>query len=104
MYTCPIQLDDVRYNAATQAFEALVVVHDNTIVRRYACEITAPLDFTFEQAAAGLAKQAIRRHQHRGGLFSEPNSHRPSQRAGRRMFDAAQWLEALVTRPDRHAA
>ncbi len=104
MYTCPIQLTDVRYNAASQTFEALVTVHDNTLVRRYACAFQAPMTLTFDDAAKGLAKQAIRRHQHRGGLFSEPNSHKPRQRAGRPGFDPVRWLESLITRSDRTAA
>ncbi|MFC6636478.1 orotidine 5-phosphate decarboxylase [Sulfitobacter sp. JBTF-M27] len=104
MYTCPIQLSDVRYNASSSSFEALVTVHDNSTVRRYACAINAPISMTFEDAAKGLARQAIRRHQHRGGLFSNAACHAPKQRAGRPGFDPLRWLESIVTRPGRKAA
>ncbi len=104
MYTCPIELSDVRYNASTGCFEASVTVHDNSTIRSYACEIDAPISMTFEDAAKGLARQAIRRHQSRGGLFSEITSYTPRARAGRPGFDPVRWLEELVTRPGRRAA
>ncbi|MEL6617764.1 MAG: orotidine 5-phosphate decarboxylase [Pseudomonadota bacterium] len=62
MQTVPLQLSDVIYNAATQAFEALVTVHDPRGGRSYACAIDAPISMTFENAADGLARQAVRRH------------------------------------------
>ena len=104
MYTCPIQLSDVRYNAASGAFEASVTVHDNSTVRRYACAIDAPITMTFEEASRGLAQQALRRHQRRGGLFSEVLTPKPRQRAGRPGFAPLQWLEGLISRSDRTAA
>ncbi|NNK15964.1 MAG: orotidine 5-phosphate decarboxylase [Sulfitobacter sp.] len=104
MYTCPIQLSDVRYNASNGSFEASVTVHDNSTVRRYACSINAPISTTFKDAAEGLARQAVRRHQHRGGLFSEVATYAPKQRAGRPGFDPLRWLESIATRPGRKAA
>ncbi len=104
MYTCPIQLSDVRYNAATQRFEASVTVRDNTINRTYACDIAAPITMSFDEVSRGLAKQAIRRHQHRGGLFSETDASHPRLRAKRKGFDPIRWLDGLITRPDRSAA
>jgi len=104
MYTCPIELSSVRYNAAAQQFEASVTVHDNTIIRRYACAIPAPISMPFEQASKGLAKQAIRRHQARGGLFSEVTHVASQQRAGRRSFDPVRWLESLLNTEGRTAA
>ncbi|WP_152612983.1 orotidine 5-phosphate decarboxylase [Tateyamaria sp. ANG-S1] len=62
MQTVPLQLSDVIYNAATQSFEALVTVHDTDGAHSYACAIDAPITMAFEDAAAGLAKQAMRRH------------------------------------------
>lgn len=62
MPTVPLQLSDVIYNAATQSFEALVTLHDNRGAHSYACAIDAPIDMEFENAAAGLAAQAKRRH------------------------------------------
>ncbi|MEM6372066.1 MAG: orotidine 5-phosphate decarboxylase [Pseudomonadota bacterium] len=62
METVPLQISDVIYNAATQSFEALVRVHDATGTRRYACAIDAPIDMPFKEAARGLSRQALRRH------------------------------------------
>ena len=62
MSNVPLQLSDVIYNAATQSFEALVTLHDNRGARSYACAINAPIELSFEDAAAGLATQARRRH------------------------------------------
>ena len=104
MYTCPLQLSDVRYNAGTQAFEASVTVHDNAIVRRYACAISAPITMPFEDAARGLAKQAVRRHQQRGGLFSEVGRPVVPYRSGRPGVAPMRWLQSLVNRPERAAA
>ena len=64
MQTVPLQLSDVIYNAATQSFEALVTAHDAGTARSYACAIDAPITMAFEDAAAGLARQAMRRHTH----------------------------------------
>lgn len=104
MYTCPIQMKDVRYNAINQSFEATITVHDNTILRSYACAIQAPITTSFEDAARGLSKQAIRRHQSRGGLFSEQSRPLPRTRAGRRGFDPIRWLEGLMHLPGQRAA
>jgi len=56
------EVSDVIYNAASQAFEAKVTVHDAEGASSYPCAIHAPLDMSFERAAAGLAKQALRKH------------------------------------------
>lgn len=104
MYTCPIQLKDVRYNAASQSFEAAVTVHDNATVRTYACAIAAPISMGFAEAATGLSKQAIRRHQQRGGLFSEADRPLVPQRAGRPGVDPVAWLKKMIDRPERAAA
>ena len=69
MYTIPLQLSDVIYNAANQTFEALVTVHDQSGTRRYACAISAPINMEFEDAAKGLSTQAMRQHE-RGDLGS----------------------------------
>lgn len=104
MYTCPIQLKDVRYNPGTQSFEATVTVHDNAVVRSYACAIAAPITMPYEDASKGLAKQAVRRHQARGGLFSEQSGYRAQQRTGRPALDPVQWLQKLIGMDARHAA
>ena len=104
MYTCPIQLDDVRYNAAAQQFEASVRVHDNTILRTYACAIAAPISLPFAQAAKGLAKQAIHRHVSRDGFFSQITPGVLHQPTGKRSVDPVRWLEHLMNQPERTAA
>jgi hypothetical protein len=104
MYTQPVQLNDVIYNAAEQSFEALVTVYEDGNMRKYACAIDAPIEMSFADAAAGLRKQAMRRHKQRGGMYSEVTRHNPSQRAGRKGFDALHWIESLVHLPGRRAA
>ncbi|MEM7521102.1 MAG: orotidine 5-phosphate decarboxylase [Pseudomonadota bacterium] len=104
MYTCPIELSDVRYNAGTQSFEASVTVHDNATVRRYACAMQAPITMAFDDAAKGLAKQAIRRHQRRGGLFSDMTDRVQNVPARMTRRTAKRWLARLIDLPARHAA
>jgi len=83
MQTVPLQLSDVIYNAASQSFEALVTVHDQRGARSYGCAINAPIDMTFEDAAAGLATQAMRRHSHGRADATRLPAPGVSQRAGR---------------------
>jgi len=104
MQTRPIQLTDVIYNAANQSFEALVTVHDGELSRKYACAIDAPISMSYEDAAMGLTKQAVRRHKSNRGCYSEVKFPAPAQRAGRRNFDPMRWLESLVHLPGRRAA
>lgn len=82
MYTAPLQLSDVIYNAANQSFEALVSVHDASGTSRYACAIDAPIDMEFEIAATGLSTQALRRHT-QGRRDSVVVPSRAVQRSGR---------------------
>lgn len=96
MYTCPIQVSDVRYNPAAQQYEALVTVHDNTTVRKYPCAVAAPLTMDFEDIAKALSKQAIRRHQVQGGLFSHLDVPAPRHHPGRKVLAPARWLDALI--------
>ncbi|WP_299298205.1 orotidine 5-phosphate decarboxylase [uncultured Tateyamaria sp.] len=88
MQTVPLQLTDVIYNAATQTFEARVTVHDRKGAHSYACAIDAPITMEFEDAAAGLATQAMRRHVHgRADATHMPHATAPlrsSRRAGLR--------------------
>ncbi len=100
----PIQLTEVIYNAATQSFESLVTVHDGDRSRKYACAIAAPITMSFENAADGLARQALRRHKNNKDLYSEIKYQMPVPRAGRQRFDPRRWLENLLASPGRHAA
>lgn len=104
MQTRPIRSQDIRYNAATQSFEALVTVRKGDVSRSYACAIAAPITMSFAEAAEGLRIQAMRRMTGRGGLHSTLKRLTPAQRAGRRSFDPIRWLEKLMDRPGRDAA
>ncbi len=62
MQTVQTELKDVIYNAAEQAFEAKVTIHEGPQSHSYACAIAAPMTMSFEDAAKGLSKQAMRKH------------------------------------------
>ena len=70
MQNRPIQLSNVIFNPATQCFEAVAHVHDGHRSRSYACAIAAPITLSFEDAARGLADQALQRHATTPGLSS----------------------------------
>lgn len=94
MQTVPLQLSDVIYNAATQSFEALVTVHDHKGARSYACAIDAPITMEFEDAASGLATQAMRRHTYGRSDATHMPSATPTQRAGR----MTGWRKLVIDR------
>lgn len=104
MQSQPIQISDVIYNAGTQSFDALVIVHDGAQSRKYACSINAPINMTFKDAAFGLQKQAMRRHRTKRGIFSEVRNNAARPRAGRASFDPRHWLQQLVNLPGRRVA
>lgn len=104
MQTYQTQITDVIYNASTQCFEALVILHDAGKSRKYACAISAPITMSFEDAAKGLTQQAERRHASRLGLSSHFTASRARPRAGRMGFDPVHWLESLINKEDRSAA
>lgn len=70
MQTLTTELSDVIYNPAAQAFEARVTLHTDSGAQSYACAIEAPITTSFEDAAEGLAKQALRKHGAPRGLRS----------------------------------
>lgn len=94
MQTVPLELSDVIYNAATQSFEALVIVHDKTGARSYACAIDAPITMEFADAASGLATQAMRRHARGHADATRLPSATPAPRAGR----MTGWRKLIVDR------
>lgn len=99
-----VQLSDVIYNAASQCFEALVTVSDSALAKQYPCAIEAPITMTFQQAAMGLEKQALRKHSSGRSLFSKTLRNRPTVRAGRAAFDPQLWLDQLGLMTHRNAA
>lgn len=104
MQTRPIQLSDVIYNAANQCFEALVTVDTGETARKYPCAIKAPITMSFDEAAIGLTKQALRRHQSNSADYAEIRPHLPGQRAGRQVFDPKAWLASLAQMTGRRSA
>ncbi len=53
------RIHDVRYNAVTQCFEALVTLHTPQGRVRVASEFSAPLTTDFETASRGLLNKAL---------------------------------------------
>ena len=104
MNTATVELSNVIYNAATQSFEALVTVRNGDTTRKYPCAINAPISMSFEDAALGLSKQALRRHRSNACIYAESRPHVPAQRAGRQFFDPMKWLESLVQKSGHRAA
>lgn len=87
-----VELDNVIYNAASQAFEALVTVTSPTGTRSYACAIDAPITMSFADAASGLATQALRRDHAGRGL----RARRISADRKRPAFDPFAMLRRLA--------
>lgn len=104
MYTCPIQLTDVRYNPAAQQFEANVTVHDDNLRRTYACAICAPITTAFEDAAKQLSQQALHHHVTSGGLLTHIAVQPVTQPRVHRRFDPVRWLNRVVTPQGRRLA
>lgn len=97
-----VELNNVIYNAANQSFEALATVYAGSSTRSIACEINAPIDMSFEDAAQRLSTQALRRFHGRSGLSSSYPSMKatPQVRAGRteprKVLDAFDMLRNLA--------
>lgn len=70
MQSPKVEINEVIYNAAEQAFEGKVVIHDDAGSHSYACSIDAPISMPFKRASQGLVKQAMRRHGTQNGLRS----------------------------------
>ena len=78
-----VQLDNVTYNAATQAFEARAVLYDGDRRHSYACMIEAPITMEYDDAAGRLSRQAFRFHRAYRKSLGRPLRSRPRHR-----FDA----------------
>lgn len=98
------QITQVAYNAGSQCFEALVTVGTGDKATKYPCMIEAPITMSFERAAEGLVKQALRNHEKRAGLQSTTRRHIANVRAGRPRFDPRTWLSQLSIRSFINAA
>ena len=74
----PVELSNVIYNPATQAFEGRAVVHDPEGARSYACAVYSPITTDYSRAAERLTAQALRRHEGK-----RPRSIMPQAKIGR---------------------
>ncbi len=104
MFTSPVQLTDVIYNAANQMFEATVTIYDQGKATRYACAIAAPITMSFADAAKGLKTKAQRLHTQSNGLASTVLPVQDCKLAKRRPFDPTKWLQSLLNNRNRFAA
>ncbi len=104
MQTQKIEMTDVIYNAANQAFEALVTVHDFGRSHKYPCAIAAPITMDFQDAAEGLSRQAQRRHTRKLAAQKDAPRFVPLRPAKPRGFDAASWLKGFTDFGQRRAA
>lgn len=52
------QVQNLHYNAAAGAFEALVVLHEGADERKFPCTLNAPIDTPFERVSSALVAQA----------------------------------------------
>lgn len=104
MFTSPVQLTDVIYNAANQTFEATVTIYDQGTAKRYACSITAPITTSFADAAKGLKTKALRLHAKSTGLASTLLPTPARAPAKRRPFNPTNWLHSLLKNRNPRAA
>lgn len=104
MFTSPVQLTDVIYNATNQTFEATVTIYDQGTAKRYACAITAPITTSFADAAKGLKTKAQRLHAKSTSLASTvlPTPARAPNK--RRSFNLTNWLYSLLKNRNPHTA
>lgn len=65
-----IALGDIRYNAATSAYEARVDISRQGRTYRYPCSISGTLMMEEAAVRKGLAKQAMTMASREGGLFA----------------------------------
>ncbi|SLN68122.1 hypothetical protein AQS8620_03195 [Aquimixticola soesokkakensis] len=61
------EVSGLTYNAATQAFEALVVFHENADKVSYPTELQAPINADFDSIARGLVLRARMRRARSNG-------------------------------------
>ncbi len=52
------QVQNLHYNAANGAFEAIVVLHEGADTRKFPCSLKAPIDTSFERVSGALVTQA----------------------------------------------
>ncbi len=77
MITDPILETDIRFNAATNCFEACVTVHGAGPARDYACTVEGDLTMSMPEAEQALRAEALRRHVHTPGLYASVPANEP---------------------------
>ena len=84
------EIGDIRYNAATASFEALVTVHTESGDLRVASSYAAPLDTEIDAAESALRAEALAGLDRPDRLVSHPGRRAPEPRpAGfKRIFGA----------------
>lgn len=98
-------LGDVRYKAATQAFEALATFHMNCGQTRIATTFTTAIDTPFEQVARGLWQSALTRLNAENTLRSmrASNAALPRKQPRHASRNVA-WTRILSALSQKHAA
>ncbi len=54
------RIEQIRYNATEQCFEALVTLQAETGAMRIPCQLAAPITAEFDEVAEGLTREALR--------------------------------------------
>ncbi|SEL90062.1 hypothetical protein SAMN05444413_1218 [Roseivivax marinus] len=84
MYQSRPSVSDLRYNAASSAFEGIVTFHSESGRIRMASSFEAPLDTSYDAAVAGLREDAIRSLDRPDALRSRRAARRTQARSGSR--------------------
>lgn len=98
--TMQAELSDVIYNAADQAFEAVVTIQSTSGPLRYAASFPAPITTDFDAASEGLIERANRMHRlNRGMRAAARKVVLPAQWRPRNGRPApSRWIESLLGR------
>ncbi|MBO6868220.1 MAG: hypothetical protein JJ877_14345 [Thalassococcus sp.] len=88
------QISDVTYNAAEQAFEAMVTFHTGTGITRVPSRFEASLDTDFEAATKGLMAAARENLNRRDALMSRivETGIRSSRATERKLTGIQRWF------------
>lgn len=81
------RIEQVRYNAAEQCFEALVTLHTEAGAVRVASQYAAPLSAEYEDVTEKLYEDALRKNAAHGALKSRISDAPPHRLVARHWFD-----------------
>lgn len=90
-----VEFEDLRYNAATLEFEALVAMKISGVWAKYACSFKAPLDTDYQVVTKHLLEQAQRQRESKKGLVSHRTRVPQPQTIARRpqLADKSLWSD-----------